>query len=189
MRFLDGLNLRARLTLAVCLLILCALLPLNLFQKYSTTENLQQQIHSTLKVEAEGLRDLVEAALAEREANARSWSEDAILRGALLFDTFEKSDAVLTALEKRHPSFSGLVLFTEDGRAVSASEPRLRDAFAARQQEVLASGWFQGALEGRLDTRSLTQMDPVFNHRVLPFAVPVLSPHQRCAHRRPAGGL
>jgi methyl-accepting chemotaxis protein len=176
MRFLDGMKLRTRLTLAVSLLILCALLPVNLFLRFSTTENLQHQIHSMLKVEAEGLRDLVEAALAEREANARSWSEDAILRGALLFDTFEKSDAVLAALHKRHPSFSGLVLFTEDGRAVSASEPALREAFAGRTQDVLASDWFRAAREGRLDTRALTEVDPVFHRRVLPLAVPVLSP-------------
>ena len=176
MRFLDGLKLRGRLTLAVSLLILCALLPLNLFQKLSTTENLQQQIHSTLKAEASGLRDLMESALAEREANARSWSEDAIVRGALLFDTFEKSDAVLAALHKRHPSFSGLVLFTEDGRAVSASEPGLKEAYARRQQDVLASPWFRAALEGRLDTSTLMRVDPVFNQRMLPFAVPVLSP-------------
>ncbi|WP_164018137.1 methyl-accepting chemotaxis protein [Pyxidicoccus trucidator] len=176
MRILDGLKLRARLTLAVALLILCALLPLNLFQRGSTTENLQAQIHATLEVEAAGLRDLVEAALAEREANARSWSEDAILRGALLFDTFEKSDAVLATLQKRHPSFSGLVLFTEDGRAVSASEPRLREAFASRPQDVLATPWFRAALEDRLDPRAVTQVDPVFGRRVLPFAVPVLSP-------------
>ncbi|MCP3142341.1 methyl-accepting chemotaxis protein [Pyxidicoccus xibeiensis] len=176
MRFLDGLKLRARLTLAVSLLILCALLPLNLFQRFSTTENIHEQIHATLEVEAEGLRDLVESALAEREANARSWSEDAILRGALLFDTFEKSDAVLATLQKRHPSFSGLVLFTEDGRAVSASAPLLREAFVARQPEVVASGWFRAALEGRLDTGAVTQVDPVFGQRVLPFAVPVLSP-------------
>ncbi|MFP2907702.1 methyl-accepting chemotaxis protein [Pyxidicoccus sp. 3LFB2] len=176
MRILDGLKLRTRLTLAVSLLIFCALLPLNLFQRGSTAKNLQQQIHATLEVEAAGLRDLVEAALAEREANARSWSEDAILRGALLFDTFEKSDAVLAALHKRHPSFSGLVLFTGDGRAVSASEPTLREAFASRSQEVLATPWFRAALEGRLDTRAVTRVDPVFGRRVLPFAVPVLSP-------------
>ncbi|MBZ4417348.1 methyl-accepting chemotaxis protein [Myxococcus sp. RHSTA-1-4] len=176
MRFLDGLKLRARLTLAVSLLILCALLPLNLFMKYSTTENLEQQIHATLEVEAEALRDLMEAALAEREANVRSWSEDSILRGALLFDTFEKSDMVLASLQRLHPSFIGLVLFTEDGRAVSASEPLLRDAFAGRQQDVLATPWFRAALEGRLDTSALSQEDPVFKRRVLPFAVPVVSP-------------
>lgn len=176
MRLLDGMKLRTRLTLAVSLLILCALMPVNLFLRYSTTENLQQQIHAMLKVEAEGLRDLVEAALVEREANAKSWAQDAILRGALLFDTYEKSDAVLASLHKLHPSFSGLVLFDESGRAVAASEPELREAFASRTQEVLASDWFRSAREGRLDARALTQVDPVFKRRVLPFAVPVLSP-------------
>jgi len=176
MRLLDALSLRTRLTLAVCLLTLCALLPLNILGRIFITDNLQAQIHATLRVEAQGLRDLVESTLAEREANARSWSEDAILRGALLFDTFDKSDAVLVALEKRHPSFAGLVLFTEEGRAVSASEERLRKAYAGHEAQVRATPWFRAALNGRMDTTGFTRVDPFFERAVLPFAVPVLSP-------------
>ncbi|MFY2563374.1 methyl-accepting chemotaxis protein, partial [Corallococcus terminator] len=82
MRLLDALSLRTRLTLAVSLLTLCALGPLNILGRIFISDNLQSQIHATLRVEAQGLRDLVESTLAEREANARSWSEDAILRGA-----------------------------------------------------------------------------------------------------------
>jgi methyl-accepting chemotaxis protein len=171
-----GLTLRARLALAVSLLLLCALVPLNLFQRYSMTERLHQQIHATLQVEAEGLRDLVEATLTEREANARSWSEDSLLRDALRSEAFEKSDGVLAALRRHHPSFLGLVLFTQDGRAVSASEPRLRDAFAGRRRDVLDAPWFRAAQEGRLDTSTLAHEDPIFQRRVLPFAVPVNNP-------------
>ncbi|NVJ25747.1 MULTISPECIES: methyl-accepting chemotaxis protein [Myxococcus] len=152
MRLLDALSLRTRLTLAVSLLTLCALAPLNVLGRIFISDNLQAQIHATLLVEAQGLRDLVESTLAEREANARSWSEDSILRGALLFDTFDKSDAVLVALEKRHPSFAGLVLFTEEGRAVSASEERLREAYEGHEAQVRATSWFRAALNGRMDT-------------------------------------
>lgn len=98
MRFLDGLKLRARLTLAVFLLVIGAIAPLNLFGNHFAEEALKEQIHATLQAEAEGLRELVEAAVTEREGNARSWAEDSIVRGALLFDTFEKSDAVLASL-------------------------------------------------------------------------------------------
>ncbi len=174
--FLRGLKLRGRLTLSVVLLVLVALLPLVTLGLSFVREQMQQQIHAMLQVEAEGLRDLVEASLAEREASARGWAEDAILRGALLFDTFEKSDAVLEALHRRHPSFAGLVLFTEDGRAVSASESQWRAAFAGREKEVLASAWFQAARDGRLDVSGLTRKDPIFQRRVLPLAVPVVSP-------------
>ncbi|MCP3061645.1 methyl-accepting chemotaxis protein [Myxococcus sp. K38C18041901] len=176
MRLLDGLSLRTRLTVAVALLTLGALLPFNLLGRLFVFNNLQEQIHATLRVEAQGLRDLVESALVEREANARSWSEDAIIRGALLFDTFEKSDAVLVALEKRHPSFAGLVLFTEDGRAVSASEEKLRRAYEGREREVVATPWFKAALNGTQDITGFTQVDPFFERTVLPLAVPVLSP-------------
>jgi methyl-accepting chemotaxis protein len=176
MRLLDGLKLRGRLTLSVTLLTLLALLPLVTLGLSFTRGQMQRQIDAMLQVEAEGLRDLVEASLAEREANVRGWAEDAMLRGALLFDTYEKSDAVLTALHARHASFAGLVLFNEEGRAVSASASQLRALFAGREKDVLASAWFQAAREGRQDTSTLTQTDPFFGRRVLPLAVPVLSP-------------
>ncbi|XXF77608.1 methyl-accepting chemotaxis protein [Myxococcaceae bacterium GXIMD 01537] len=176
MSFLAGLKLRGRLTAAVALLVLVAMLPLVLLGLSYMREQMQKQIHATLAVEAEGLRDLIEASLTEREAGTRGWAEDAILRGALLFDTYDKSDGVLRSLHERHPSFAGLVLLTEDGRAVSVSDPRLREVFSGRQAEVLATGWFQAALAGRLDASALTRVDPFFGRRVLPLAVPVLSP-------------
>ncbi|WP_426750358.1 methyl-accepting chemotaxis protein [Myxococcus sp. Y35] len=176
MHFLDGMTLRTRLTLAMFLLVIGALAPMNLFVKVFTEDALREQIDATLRSEAEGLRELVEAALTEREGNARSWAEDAILRGALLFDTFEKSDAVLASLQKRHATFAGLALFSEDGRVLSASSPEVRAAFLDRAAEVRETSWFQGALENRLDGHSLARVDPFFQKRVLPFAVPVISP-------------
>ncbi|ATB46598.1 methyl-accepting chemotaxis protein [Corallococcus macrosporus] len=176
MRFLDGMKLRTRLMLAVFLLVAGAIAPLSILVKRSSEDALREQIHATLQAEAEGLRELVEAALTEREGNARSWAEDSIVRGALLFDTFDKSDAVLASLKKRHASFAGLVLFSEDGRALSASTPALLASFAGREQEVRQTTWFRGALENRLDDQSLAQVDPFFQKRVLPFAVPVISP-------------
>ncbi|GMT98360.1 hypothetical protein KH5H1_24790 [Corallococcus caeni] len=180
MRLLSGLKLRGRLTLWVCLLLVAALTPVVAVGVHVIRRNLEQQVHGVLQVEADGLRDLIEASLREREANARAWTEDAIVRGALLFDTYAKSDAVLASLNGRHTSFAGLVLFTPDGRAVSVSRPELRQAFAGREQEVLAAPWFQTALEDRLDpavlTRALTKKDPFLARPVMPLALPVLSP-------------
>ncbi|NVJ15232.1 methyl-accepting chemotaxis protein [Myxococcus sp. AM010] len=176
MRFLDGLKLRTRLMLAVFLLVIGAIAPLNLVGNFFAEEALREQIHATLQAEAEGLRELVEAALTEREGNARSWAEDSIVRGALLFDTFEKSDAVLASLQKRHASFAGLVLFSEDGRALSASDPALLKRFAKQEQAVRETAWFKNAKQNRLDGHGLEQVDPFFQKRVLPFAVPVISP-------------
>ncbi|RKH06063.1 methyl-accepting chemotaxis protein [Corallococcus carmarthensis] len=177
---LSGLKLRGRLTLWVCLLLVAALTPVVAVGVHVIRRNLEQQVQGVLHVEAQGLQDLIEASLHEREANARAWTEDAIVRGALLFDTYAKSDAVLASLNGRHTSFAGLVLFTADGRAVSVSRPELRQAFAGREQEVLAAPWFQTALEGRLDaailTNALTKKDPFFARPVMPLALPVLSP-------------
>ncbi|AFE10503.1 methyl accepting chemotaxis protein [Corallococcus coralloides DSM 2259] len=180
MRLLSGLKLRGRLTLWICLLLVAALVPAVGAGVHTIRRNLEQQVHGVLQVEADGLQDLIEASLHEREANARAWTEDAIVRGALLFDTYAKSDAVLASLNGRHTSFAGLVLFTPDGRAVSVSRPELRQAFAGREQEVRAAPWFQTALEDRLDagvlTGALTKKDPFLDRPVMPLALPVLSP-------------
>ncbi|MCE9670065.1 methyl-accepting chemotaxis protein [Myxococcus stipitatus] len=176
MRILDRFTLRTRLTVAVCALTLCTLLPLNVLGRVFIFDLIEEQIHASLRAEAQGLRDLVETSLAEREANVRGWAEDSIIRGALLFDTYEKSDQVLAGLEKRHPSFAGLVLFTEEGQAVSASDPRLLEAFAGHGKDVLATPWFRAALKGTQDITDFTRKDPYFGEVVLPLAVPVLSP-------------
>jgi methyl-accepting chemotaxis protein len=176
MRFLDGMKLHARLTLAVGLLVLVIVCPLVMLGVTSSKKDLQQQIHARLKTEAEALSDLVESSLAEREANVRDWTEDAILRGALLFDTYGKSDSVLAMLHRRHPAFAGLVLFNEQGRAVSASTPKVQGLFSGREADVLAAPWFLAAREGQLDTRTLKGTDAFFGRRVLPLALPVLSP-------------
>ncbi|MCP3103925.1 methyl-accepting chemotaxis protein [Myxococcus sp. K15C18031901] len=176
MRFLDRFSLQTRLMAAVCALTLCTLLPLNVLGRVFVFDLIQEQINASLRAEAQHLRDVVETALSEREANVRSWAEDSIIRGALLFDTYEKSDAVLASLEKRHPSFAGLVLFTEEGQAVSASDPRLLQAYAGHEKDVLAAAWFRAALTGHQDIRGFTREDPYFGQVVLPLAVPILSP-------------
>ncbi|RKG93020.1 methyl-accepting chemotaxis protein [Corallococcus terminator] len=180
MRLLSGLKLRGRLTLWVCLLLVAALTPVLAAGIHVIRRTVEQQVQGVLQVEAEGLRDLVESSLQEREANARAWTEDAIVRGALLFGTYAKSDAVLATLNGRHESFAGLVLFTEDGRVVSVSRPGLREAFEGHEARVLASPWFQAALKDRLDpailTAALTRTDPFFGRPVMPLALPVLSP-------------
>ncbi|MFY0569329.1 methyl-accepting chemotaxis protein [Archangium lansingense] len=174
---LGGLKLRGRITLSVALLSALSILSITGLGLSFTRSTLSKQIHATLKAEAEGLKDLVERTLAEREASVRSWSEDAILRGALLFDTFDKSDAVLAGLAKNHASISGFVLFNEKGRAVSASSEALLKAFQGREREVSETAWYRAALEGRFTADGLTrEKDPVFGKRVLPLAAPVMSP-------------
>ena len=173
----SGLKLRARITLSVALLSALAILSVTALGLSFTRRTLSKQIHATLRAEAEGLKDLVERILAEREASVRSWSEDTILRGALLFDTFDKSDAVLAGLVKHHPSINGFVLFDEKGRAVSASSEALLKSFQGREREVLETAWYRAALEGRFTADALAkEKDAAFGKRVLPLAAPVKSP-------------
>jgi methyl-accepting chemotaxis protein len=174
---LGSLKLRGRITLSMALLSALSILSFTAMGLSFTRRTLSNQIHATLKVEAESLKDLVEQTLAGREANVRSWAEDALLRDALLFENYEKSGAVLAGLAKHHPSISGFVLFDEQGRAVSASSEALLKTFQDLEHQVRETAWYQAALEGRFTADSLSnEKNAAFGRRVLPLAAPVLNP-------------
>jgi methyl-accepting chemotaxis protein len=141
--FLGSLKLRGRLTLYVTLLSVVPLLALTALEASGARQLMEQQIHASLQVEAEGLKDLVEASLAEREASVRSWAEDDTVHGALLSQKYEGSDAMLEGLQRRYTTFSGIVLFTLEGQAVSASTPALRDSYLGQEATVRESAWFR----------------------------------------------
>ena len=171
---IGTLKLRGRLTLYVTLLAITPLLISSWMGASTTREMMQEQVHEMLRVEAQGLKDLVEASLLERETSVRSWAEDALLREALRTGDYAESNAVLARLQLRYTTFTGLVLFTEDGRAVSASTPALRDSFAGQEAAVRDAPWFQAAQQGRFTSATLTEEDPVFGMRVLHLAAPVM---------------
>ncbi|HYO54826.1 methyl-accepting chemotaxis protein [Archangium sp.] len=171
---IGTLKLRGRLTLYVTLLAVAPLLVSTLLEVSTTQQLMQEQVHEMLRVEAEGLKDLVEASLVERETSVRSWAEDTLLREALRMDSYEQSDTVLSRLQLRYTTFTGLVLFTDEGRAVSASTPALRDSFLGQEEAVRNTPWFQAAQQGRFTSATLTQEDPVFGMQVLHLAAPVM---------------
>jgi methyl-accepting chemotaxis protein len=171
---IGTLKLRGRLTLYVTLLAITPLLISSWMGASITRALMQEQVHDVLRVEAEGLKDLVEASLVERETSVRSWAEDTLLREALRTGGYEQGNAVLSRLQLRYTTFTGLVLFTEDGRAVSASTPALRDSFAGQEAAVRGAPWFKAAQEGRFTSETLTAEDPVFGMQVLHLAAPVM---------------
>jgi methyl-accepting chemotaxis protein len=171
---IGSLKLRGRLTLYVTLLAVAPLLVSTWVGVGNTQRMMQDQVHEMLRVEAEGLKDLVEASLVERETSVRSWAEDQLLREALRTGSYEQSDTVLSRLQLRYTTFTGLVLFTDEGRVVSASTPALRDSFLGQDAAVRDAPWFKAAQEGRFTSATLTQEDPVFGMQVLHLAAPVM---------------
>ena len=170
----GALKLRGRLTLYVTLLALVPLIASTWVGLNATRGMLQEQVHEMLRIEAEGLKNLVEASLVERETSVRGWSEDPVLRDALLSGHSGQSDAALARLQLRYTTFTGLVLFNDQGQPVSASTPALRDAFLGQAGAVRQSSWFTAAQQGRFTSETLTQEDPIFAMRVLHLAAPVL---------------
>ncbi|WNG33504.1 methyl-accepting chemotaxis protein [Archangium violaceum] len=168
------LKLRGRLTLYVTLLAVAPLLLSTWVGSNTTQQMMQEQVHEMLRIEAQGLKDLVEASLVERETSVRSWAEDTLLREALLTGSYEQSDAVLSRLQLRYTTFTGLVLFDESGRAVSASTPALKDSFLGQDAAVRDTPWFKAAQQGRFTSETLTEEDPVFGMQVLHLAAPVM---------------
>ena len=99
-----------------------------------------------LKSEAEGASGVIESAFVDSGASVRSWTEQAIVRGALSFDAYEKSDAVFQTLQKRYPQFKAIVLFKPDGTPVSSNDPVNLDKFAKLADATEKSPWFQAAM-------------------------------------------
>jgi methyl-accepting chemotaxis protein len=173
---LGSLTLRGRLTLYVTLLCVLPLLALNVLLTRGARHMVQEQIRASLLREAEGVKDLMEATLAEREASLRSWAEDVVVRSALRTGNTQPADAMLALLQRRYLSLNGIVLFNDEGFAVSASTPALRDAYAGTQDAVRATPWFREAQRDRTTAEGVTTEDPIFGVRVLSLAVPVVDP-------------
>ncbi len=171
---IGTLKLRGRLTWYVTLLTLIPLVSVSVTGLTNSQRAMSAQVHEMLRIEAEGLRDLVEASLVERETSVRSWAEDALLREALRTGDTRYSDAVLERLQLRYTTFAGLVLFNEEGKAISASTEALRDAFMGQEGRVRQTPWFKAAQQGRVTSETLMEEDPIFAMRVLHLAAPVL---------------
>jgi methyl-accepting chemotaxis protein len=170
------LKLRGRLTLYTTLVAVVPLLSFAWIQSLEARQRLQQQVQGTLEMEAEGLKDLLEATLAEREADVRSWAEDHALRETLESATYTRSEVELASFLRRSPTFRGLVVFTLEGQAVAASAPVLHEAWQGREAEVRESPWFRAARQERVTDEGFTAAeDAAFGGRVLPLAVPVFS--------------
>ncbi|WIG94918.1 methyl-accepting chemotaxis protein [Myxococcus sp. SDU36] len=168
-------SLRGRLTLYATLLSVIPLLTLTWLQARSARQVMEEQIRASLLSEAEGVKDLLEATLAEREASARGWSEDAAVRAALRGDV-APSDAMLGVLQSRYLTLNGIVVFDDTGRAISANTPALRDEYLSRRDEVRRSPWFTEAQQGRTSSEGITEEHPIFTGHVLSLAFPVLDP-------------
>ncbi|GHG98327.1 methyl-accepting chemotaxis protein [Comamonas sp. JC664] len=168
-------SLRGRLTLYVTLLSVIPLLTLTWLQSRSARQVMEAQIHASLKSEAEGMKDLLEATLAEREASARGWAEDAVVRAALRGDV-APADAMLAVLQSRYLTLNGIVVFDDTGRAVAANAPALRDEYLRRQDAVRRSPWFVAAQQGHTTSEGVNEEHPIFTGQVLSLGIPVLDP-------------
>ncbi|MBN1207064.1 MAG: methyl-accepting chemotaxis protein [Myxococcaceae bacterium] len=174
---LGTLKLRGHLTLYTTLVAAVPLLAFAWILSFEIQRWMRQQVQGSLELQVAGVRDLVEATLAEREADVRSWAEDHALREALQSGDPAGSDLELASYARRSPTFRGLVIFTLEGQVVSASAPELRAAWQGQEAQVLDSPWFRAALEERVTDAGLSTAEhPAFGARVLLLALPIYSP-------------
>jgi methyl-accepting chemotaxis protein len=165
-------------TRLMVLVIALAVVPLILFAAVVAIQfkgTLTDQVNGSLTSDAETIQELIEDNLSDSKKNIDSWAEGAIIRGALIYSSYEKSDSALKVFQGRFPEFRALVLFTLDGRAVSSSDPTLISKYVD-QASVVASPWFRAALANRTSEEGVEHADSIFGHQVLQFAAPVLSP-------------
>lgn len=167
-------SLRARLTVVVLVMSLVPLALVTALLSQRFRQQLVSQVEATLKSEAEGASGVIESAFVDSGASVRSWTEQAIIKGALSFDAYDKSDAVFATLQKRYPQFKAIVLFKPDGEAVSANDPSLVERFKkVGADALLQRTWFQNALKEQMTSEGIEQEDPVLGGHVIHFALPV----------------
>src|SRR5687768_16440211 len=167
---------RTRLTVSV---IALALIPLLLFGGIVTLEfrsTLTEQVNGSLTSDAEAIQHLLEDSFSDNRKNVESWSEEAIVRGALMYSAFDKCDAELEVLQRRYPEFLAIVLLTPDGQPMSANSPVVKQQFASQQAAVAKAPWFRAALQRQVNTAGVESLDPILGKQVLYFGAPVLSP-------------
>jgi len=172
---LSKLSFRTRLLLFVNLLALLPLVTLGFISATWFRDALTDQVLATVRGEASNVERSVENTITERTNVLRGLVENPIIGGALMFGAYEKSDEVLATAVKRYPDFKGMVLFSPDGQAVSASSPELKARFAERVEGVRTSAWFGGAArEQKLQDQEIVE-DQAFGGRVLRVALPLVS--------------
>jgi methyl-accepting chemotaxis protein len=167
---------RTRLTVFVIGLGLVPLILFGLIVTWQFQSSITRQVNSSLTSDADTIHQLVEDSDSDNKKNAQSWAADAIVIGALVYNSYDKSDIVLKGFQNRFPEFRVVALFTPDGRAVSASDPAIKQTLVEKQAAVAASDWFRAALQNKWSSEGLEHEDPILGQQVLYFAAPVIAP-------------
>jgi len=162
-----------RLALWGSVLVVAPLVLLGTALAFGARRAMTQQVHGTLIAEAQGFAGAVERSLFEREASVRTWAQDPILLGGLIYGSYDKSNEALAELQDRYPMFKGLLLLDAGGKAVAASSPTLlRDARA--RGPFTGEKWFQAGLRGETSAETPEGEDPLYGGEVLLFTAPLL---------------
>ncbi len=174
---MKTLKLRARLAISMSLLLLTALGLMGAVLAGQFKSAIQSDVRGTLQAELNTFRGAVLSALDERETLVRQWAEDSIIRGGLVYETYDRSHAQLEGFTRRHPDVLGAVLCTPDGVAVAASSPELLARFQRSTGEArVKSPWFEGARAQGFGVDDRPDQGELFGKSALPLAASVVSP-------------
>lgn len=162
-------SLTARLLTWFLLLSLTPMVVVSVIAYQRARSALQEAVETKLAAAADGAVDVLDRNLFERWADIQAWAEQALFKGGLKFQTYDKSAEALDLLSRTYGVYSGVLLFDSTGAAVAASDPAL---LARVKGGVAGEPWFQAAIRGQANVQDV-QERPEVGGRAVIFAAPV----------------
>ncbi|HEY8370083.1 MAG TPA: methyl-accepting chemotaxis protein [Thermodesulfobacteriota bacterium] len=163
-RLVNG-TLTARLLSRFLSLSLMGMLAVALMAYFGARRALERAIGQELGSAAAQTLDGLDRLLFARWGDIQAWAEQAVFKGALKFQTYDKAVEALDQLSRTYGVYSGVILFDATGTAVAASDP----AIATRLQGVNVANqpWFLAAMRGEVHVADVQDSPEVQGRAVL----------------------
>ncbi len=162
-------SLTARLLAWFLLLALTPMLVVSAIAYQRARSALERTVGAKLASDAAESIDKLDRNLFDRWGDIQAWADQAVFRGALKFQAYDKAGEALAYLSRTYGVYSGVFLFDSSGAAVAASDPAL---LARAGRSAAGEPWFQAAMRGEVNVQDVQERPEVGGRAVL-FSAPV----------------
>ncbi len=168
-RLVNG-KLTTRLVSRFLALSLTGMIAVALLAYFGARRALERAIGQELGTSAAQTLDGLDRLLFARWGDIQAWADQAVFKGALKFQTYDKAVEALDQLSRTYGVYSGVLLFDLTGVAMASSDP----AIPARMVNVNVSNepWFQAAMRGEVHIADV-QVRPEVQGRSVLFSAAV----------------
>jgi methyl-accepting chemotaxis protein len=122
------------------------------------------RITEYLEEQAYQISNTTDQMITDAAADVATWTRLSVFRGALVFNSYEKSEEYLREFKEAYPQYRGLHLYDRNGARVASS--------SAGEESTVTSEDLDAVLSGRSSVSGIRRGESGFN---VVFAAPVLS--------------